>query len=66
MTPLESELQHLLRMLAPPYFNAWKDEIERKAKSLEADPEYLGLWDRLKSEVQARGWHRSASTSPER
>ena len=59
MTPLETELQWMLHLLAPPFFEGWKDEIERKAKSLEADPEYTGLWDRLKAEVQARGWHKS-------
>lgn len=58
-TPVEAELAHMLRMLSPPFFEGWKDEIERKAKSLEADPEYAGLWDRLKAEVQARGWHKS-------
>ena len=58
MTNFDLELAHMLRLLAPPYFNAWKDEIERKAKSLEADPDYAGLWERIKSEVQARGWHK--------
>lgn len=61
-TPMESEVQHMLKLLAPPYFNGWKDEIERKAKSLEADPEYAGLWDRIKAEVQARGWHKAPPT----
>lgn len=60
MTPLETEVQHMLHLLAPPYFHGWKDEIERKAKSLETDPDYAGLWDRIKAEVQARGWHKSS------
>lgn len=71
MTPIETELQHMLLMLAPPFFNGWKDEIERKAKHLEAtDPDFSGLWGRIKAEVKARGWASSAqqqsSTSSEK
>ena len=59
-TPVETELAHMLRLLAPPFFNGWKEEIERKAKSLEAsDADYAGLWERIKAEVQARGWHKA-------
>lgn len=67
MVRLETELQHMLRMLAPPFFNAWKEEIERKAKALESSsPEYSGLWNRVRAEVRARGWHKPTppSTSP--
>lgn len=67
MDPLETELQHMLRMLEPPFFSGWKDEIWRKAEQLDAaDPEYAGLLNRIKAEVEARGWAKAsrASTSP--
>lgn len=62
MDLLEMEMQHMLLMLEPPFFDGWKDEIERKARDLEAnDPAYAGLWSRLKNEVQKRGWHRASA-----
>jgi hypothetical protein len=69
MDRLSTEIAHMLRMLAPPFFNGWKDEIERKAKALEEqDADFAGLWDRIKAEVAARGWakasRRSTSAAP--
>lgn len=71
MDRLETELTHMLQLLAPPYFNGWKAEVERKAKHLEAtDPEMAGLWNRVRAEVKARGWNKpeesSAFTWPDR
>lgn len=64
MDRLSTEITHMLRMLEPPFFNGWKDEIERKAKDLEAsDPDFAGLWAKIKAEVQARGWHKESSVS---
>jgi hypothetical protein len=64
MDRFETEITHMLRLLAPPFFNGWKEEIERKAKHLEAtDPEYAGLWDRIKAEVKARGWHKTPGST---
>ena len=67
MDRLETEITHMLRMLGPPFFNGWKDEIWNKAERLEAtDPDFAGLAERIKAEVKARGWHKAspASTSP--
>lgn len=67
MDPFETEITHMLRMLVPPFFNGWKDEIWRKAEHLDAtDPEYAGLLSRIKAEVAARGWSKASrgSTSP--
>lgn len=62
MDRLETEIQHMLKMLAPPFYEGWKDEIERKAKSLEAtEPEFAGLWEKVRAEVRARGWHKASS-----
>jgi len=64
MDRLSTEITHMLRMLEPPFFNGWKDEIERKAKDLEAtDPDFAGLWDRIKAEVAARGWAKASRKS---
>ncbi|MDN8612767.1 hypothetical protein [Variovorax ginsengisoli] len=61
MDHLETEVQHMLRMLAPPFFSAWKDEIWRKAEELEATyPDYAGMTARIKAEVKTRRWHVSA------
>ena len=66
MDRLEKELQHMLLMLAPPFYEGWKDEIERKAKHLEAaDPDFSGLWERIKTEVRTRGWHKASSVQPQ-
>jgi hypothetical protein len=67
MDRLETEITHMLRMLAPPFFNGWKDEIWRKAEHFEAtDPDFAGLVVRIKEEVKARGWAKpsAASISP--
>lgn len=62
MDRLQSELQHMLRMLEPPFFEGWRGEMERKAQELEAtDPDFAGLWVRLRQEVRARGWHKTDS-----
>ena len=62
MDRLELEVRHMLLMLAPPFYEGWKDEIERKAKHLEAaDPDFSGLWERIKTEVRTRGWHKASS-----
>lgn len=54
----------MLRMLAPPFFNGWKDEIWRKAELLDAtDPDYAGLLDRIKAEVEAKGWTKASRAS---
>jgi len=66
MDRLETELQHMLKMLAPPFFNGWKDEIWAKAERLDAtDPDFAGLLNRIKAEVKARGWHKASSVQPQ-
>jgi len=54
MTPLETELQHLLSLMAPPYRDNWKAYCWAKANALaETDPEfYAGLPQRLKEAMQ--------------
>ena len=63
MNRLETELQHMLEMLAPPFFNAWKGEMWHKAKRLaREEPEtFADLPTMLASSVQQQ-----SSTSSEK
>ena len=63
MNRLETELQHMLEMLAPPFFNAWKGEMWHKAKRLaREEPEtFADLPMMLASSVQQQ-----SSTSSEK
>ena len=62
MDRLETELQHLLNLISPPFSQGWRAFVWDKAKRLaEQDPEFSSLPERLASSAQ-----RQNSTSSEK
>lgn len=53
MDRLETELSHMLRLLAPPFRASWREYVWEKAKHLEAtDLDFAGLTARLAASLQ--------------
>lgn len=62
MDRLETELQHLLNLISPPFSLGWRAYVWDKAKRLaEQDPEFSSLPERLASSAQQQ-----SSTSSEK
>lgn len=67
MTPLETELAHLVSLMAPPYREQWKAYCWAKANALaESCPaDYAGLpaalLKRIRSDLPAPGPHQSST-----
>jgi len=54
MTRLETHLQHLLKLLAPPFTDNWKAHCWYRAKELAKDPELEDLPRLLEEAMQSQ------------
>jgi hypothetical protein len=70
VTPMETELSHLVSLMAPPFRENWKAYAWAKALELSADPEFAGLPAALKkamqSDLNASGRNQPSTTNPRR
>lgn len=66
MTPLETELEHLLNMLAPPWTAYWREFCWCKATYLarERAEDYAGLPEMLAKAMKERGSPASSASGP--
>lgn len=53
MTPLETELAHLVSLMAPPFRENWKAYCWAKANALESRAEFAGLASALAKQMQS-------------